>query len=211
MSGKNTNTATSDTFSSIGDLSNVFNYGLPAGESSLATGATTTAAGVGTLQNATSNLDPVTKYWSDILSGNRTAVMGAVAPTVNAVNDASDARLRQTANMGTSRGGGINSDLQQDQTRRQSEIDNAINQVRPQAAEGLTKAVATKGALGSELTSAGISEQGIGANLLGTSTTAAGSSGSLSLNEQAQSFTQDQALGEGLGSALLLGLSFINP
>src|SRR5208282_3437568 len=97
-------------------LTNLFNWGIPAGES-----ATGSALG----------------YWQNLMSGNRTARRAAVAPEINAATATSDASKRQLATSGTARGGGVNATNQTRSTDLMSKVDNLLFGVAPKAAGAL--------------------------------------------------------------------------
>lgn len=124
------------------DLSNLFNFALPAGESTFNQGA----ADTGTAGS----------YWRGILSGNRAALDASVAPERNAALAASDATKRQAATMGTARGGGVAGANRTigDQTR--AAIDNALLGARGKAAEALGRTGSTE--LSAALNALGLGE-----------------------------------------------------
>lgn len=109
----------------IQDIQNVFNYALPTAQAGQAEGA--------------GNLRTAGDYYKNILSGNRTAALQAIAPETASVRRASDASKRQLATSGTARGGGVAATNQQRETDTMSEINNALFGARPAAAKGLTQ------------------------------------------------------------------------
>jgi hypothetical protein len=94
------------------------------------------------------------RYSSALLSGNPTAVAGAVAPTTDAVAAQTAAAGRQRAATGTSRGGGTNAQDQQSSDLISSATQTAINTQVPGAAANL-------GSLGTTQTEQSISAAGI--------------------------------------------------
>jgi len=112
---------------SIGNLNNLFNFGMSAGKSGLATGGHTQASALGSLADANT-------YFKNLASGNRAATTQAVAPAINSTLAASDAAKRQQSAMGTARGGGVAGTNQQREQATQAQIDNALFGVRPAAA-----------------------------------------------------------------------------
>lgn len=111
-------------------LKNVFNYAIPQGEAGFAEGQ--------------AGLRKAGDYYSQLLSGNRTAVRQAVAPETAAVQARTDASRRQLATSGTARGGGVASTSQTAKDRAMAEIDQLLFGVRPGAAKGL-ESVAGRG------------------------------------------------------------------
>jgi hypothetical protein len=109
---------------SIGNLQNLFNFGLNTGQ------AGTSAGGA--------NLGTAGSYYSNMLSGSRPAVLQAMAPETNTIQARADAQRRQLAATGTARGGGTAGTNQQQQTDVNAAIDNALFAARPAAAKGLT-------------------------------------------------------------------------
>lgn len=78
-------------------------------------------------------------YYEPLISGDRSAVLQAVAPTVAAVNAQTDAQKRAIATSGTARGGGVNAVTQQLEGGKQAAIDQAITGARSGAAAGETQ------------------------------------------------------------------------
>src|SRR5271156_690770 len=79
----------------FGDLSSVFNFGMPVAQSAL-----------GGANN----------YYQKLLTGNRATMEQAEAPEINAVQAGADAQKRQLASTGTARGGGTAAASQQRDT-----------------------------------------------------------------------------------------------
>lgn len=127
---------------SMAGLNNLFNFALPAGESTFAQGAADTGT--------------ASSYWRNLLSGNRQALDAAVAPERNAALSASDAAKRQAATMGTARGGGVAGENRTIGDRTQAAIDNAIMSVRGKAAEALGRTGSTE--LSAALNALGLGE-----------------------------------------------------
>ncbi|MGH7184506.1 MAG: hypothetical protein ACREJN_21380 [Nitrospiraceae bacterium] len=109
---------------------NVYNAALPQAGKSLTSGTANENAG-------TSSLDAAKSYWQNLTSGNRTAVAGAAAPVANAAQAQGDAALREQAQMGTARGGGVNAENQQIKQNEQKQVTDAVAGVQPKAAEEL--------------------------------------------------------------------------
>ncbi len=104
-----------------GDLQNIFNYGLPAGQQGQ--------------QQGQEQLGQAGSYWSKLLGGDRTSIMSALQPEISSVTDQGNAQRRQAASMGTARGGGTNALNQQSQTQEAKQISNLVAGARPQAAQ----------------------------------------------------------------------------
>jgi len=94
----------------------------------IARGGAASAAG-GALQ------DQGAGYFQKLASGNRPAMMQAIAPEANAVQSQGDAARRQTAASGTSRGGGTAGANQTQKDAQMAQIDNALFGVRGGAAK----------------------------------------------------------------------------
>src|SRR5271163_1359224 len=108
-----TKTDRSNELQGFGDLSSVFNFGMPTAQSAL-----------GGANN----------YFQKLLTGNRATMEQAEAPEINAVNTGSDAAKRQLAASGTARGGGVAATNQQRDTATRATADNLLMQARPAAA-----------------------------------------------------------------------------
>jgi hypothetical protein len=155
-------------------LKNVFNWALPTAESAF-------GAGQKMLGGAMDTLGQAGGYYQKLLSGNRPAMLQAVAPETGAVRSASDAAARQQAASGTARGGGVAGANQQREDATMAKIDQLLFGVRPMAAEGATRVGATEaGVGGTELAAA--------TNVLGMGTDAAANLGALATKSRSQSF-----------------------
>ena len=146
---------------SMGNLKNVFNWALPTAES-----------GVNTALN----------YFSNIASGNRTAVRTAAAPQINAATAASDASARQLASSGTARGGGVAAANQRRGTDLNAAITNALF-----------------GARGAAAGQAGA----IGGQTLGAAAGAATGVGDLAARVTPETDAQNQAAGEATADLIM--------
>lgn len=134
--GSSASTDRNQTLTGYKDLSNVFNMGMDQSSKLSSTGTSTQAEGVSALQQPLS-------YYSKMLSGDRTALSQAIAPEANAVQAGADASKKQSANLGTARGGGVAGQNQTANDATTAKIDNALFQARPAAAQGETQ-VASK-------------------------------------------------------------------
>jgi hypothetical protein len=94
-------------------LSNLFNYGLGAGQGGQTAGS--------------SALGQARDYFSSLLSAGRTQTAQNAAPAVQAALAQSDATKRQEATMGTSRGGGTASAAREATTTANKQVDDIIN------------------------------------------------------------------------------------
>jgi hypothetical protein len=153
----------------FGDLSNIYNFGMAQGANQLNQGNTS-------LQGAQQQLQGPANYYAQLLSGNRSAAMNAVAPTVNAANAQSDAQSRQLSAMGTARGGGVNAAGQQMATNKQAAIDSAITQARSGAAQGATQVAGAESNIGGTQLAAAMNLLGLGESAASNLTSLAGDS-----------------------------------
>jgi hypothetical protein len=141
---------------------------------------------------ATQGYQPVTDYYSKILSGNQGAMASALAPEIGQINRGFNTAQQTSATL-TPRGG-PRADIAGDQTfARQGAITNLFQTARPQAAQGLL--------------STAQSAAGAGSNILGQATNALYGStvaGQSILGQQQQAVDlaakQGQAIGGGLFS-----------
>jgi len=127
----------------IGNLNNVFNFGMKGATGELGAGSA--------LQGAAGD------YYSKLLSGNRTAALSAIAPVANTATAQADAAKRQAVASGTARGGGANAASQQLDTSTRATVDNALNAAKAEAARGAST-------LGSTQVSQAANLLGIGSN-----------------------------------------------
>ncbi len=192
LGGNARNTDRQQQLTGMGDLQNVFNFGMNQGKTGYQTGA-------GTEAGALEQLGGPAAYYQKLLSGNRAAAMSAVAPTVNAVNAQTDAAARQNATSGTARGGGVNAANQQIDTSKQAAVENAITGAREGAAGGAAKVAGEEGQIGSTQLSAALNLLGLGERAAATSTELAGQS---RLTSQALHDEKAQQLGQSLAAIL---------
>jgi hypothetical protein len=169
FSGSGAKTDRKNQLAGYGDLNNVFNFALPNAKAGY-------NAGTDTQKSALSQLSSPAKYYSDLLSGDRSTTLQAVAPTVNAANAQTDAQKRQLAANGTSRGGGTNATSQQLDTAKMASIDNAITGAKEGAAVGATRVAGETSKIGDSQTNAALSLLGIGTTAAKDLTSLAGDS-----------------------------------
>jgi hypothetical protein len=151
---------------SVGNLNNLFNFGMNTGKSGLSAG--TEAQG------------GAQSYFQSILSGNRSANLQAAAPTTNAVLSQGDAQRRQQATMGTARGGGVASTNQTQRDAQMKQIDDALFGARGDAAKETAQ-------IGSAETT-----QGLGA--LNTASSATSSAGNIATDARQQAGQEQQQI-----------------
>ena len=160
IGGKNSNQQNQ----SIGNLNNLFNFGMNAGQNAISSG--------------NSALGAAGSYWSSLLSGNKANMNQAVAPETNAIASAGDAQRRQQASLGTARGGGVSGGNQQQQTSQNAAVDNALFSARPAAAAGATQV--------------GGAQIGEGTNLLNTASSATANAGKIATDARTQAAQEQQ-------------------
>lgn len=119
--GSSAKTDRNQTLNSYQNLNSLFNFGLNTAKGSVSAG------------NA--NQDAASGYFAKLASGNRPAMLQAVAPQTNAINQSADAARRQQSEMGTSRGGGVAGANQTADTDRMTQVNNALFGVQPEAAK----------------------------------------------------------------------------
>lgn len=155
FSGSGAKTDRKNQLAGYGDLNNVFNFALPNAEAGF-------KAGSETQKSALSQLSSPEKYYSDLLSGDRSQTLSAVAPTVNAVNAQSDAQKKQIANTGTGRGGGVNAVGQELETNKAGAIDTAVSGAKAGAAQGATRVAGETSKIGDSQLSSALNLLGMG-------------------------------------------------
>jgi len=121
----------------IQNLENVFNYAMP--------------TATGELKSGTEKLDTAGNYYQKLLSGNRQAVLGAVAPETASVTARADAERRQLNASGTARGGGTAALNQTAKDRTMAQVDQLLFGVRPEAAKGVADVGRTEASIGTNL------------------------------------------------------------
>lgn len=150
--GSSAKTDRNQQLNSYQNLNSLFNFGL-----------NTAKSGVGA---GTASQDQAAGYFSKLASGNRPAMLAAVAPETNAINQSADASRKQQGEMGTARGGGVAGANQQSETDRLTQVNNALFGVAPGAAKELADIGATR--TGQGLQAAGIGSNAAEANLFGS-------------------------------------------
>lgn len=165
---------------SIGNLNNLFSFGLDTGKAGVAKGNATTSAGLSGLGDANS-------YFKNLASGNRTTMMQAAAPEINAVENQSDAARRNAAADGTARGGGTASTNQTAKETTMAQIDNLLFGTRPAAAK---EEAATSG----KIADVGTAQSGMGIYGLQTAGGAASAAGNIATSARQQQIEGTQQI-----------------
>lgn len=93
---------------------------------------------------------PVSRYYGDILSGNRGKVFASMQPDIARINEGYDANLNAVSNL-LPRGGGRSAFFTEAPYRRTSDITSLLQTARPKAAEGLLNLGQTTGGQASNL------------------------------------------------------------
>jgi hypothetical protein len=193
IGGSASKTDRSNQLTSFSGLKNLFNWALPAGQAA-------TGAGQNILSGAASTAQNAGNYFQRLMSGNRTALQGAIAPAANAAQVQADAQRRQLAASGTARGGGVAGVQQQQKETTLAKIQNMLFGARTAGAEGSLQAARTQAGIGG-------TEAGIGTNLIGSAGTAASNLGELAGSSRQTSLQQDNAAGAAAGQ-LAMALLF---
>lgn len=111
---------------------NLFNSGLPMSMDQINSGNADANKGAG-------NVAYSADWWKGILGGDKNRFMELTAPATNAVAEQFDAQRAAQAELGTSRGGGVNATNQQAATERDKTINTARFSAQPVAAQELAK------------------------------------------------------------------------
>jgi len=137
----------------LGDLSKnyAFDYALPEGKKLLG--------------EAESTLQKPADYYSQLLSGNRAEMMGAVAPEVGAISDQYQ-QNKQNISKFTPQGGGQTSLLSELPFRQSRDVTTLLEKVRPEAAKGLERVSAAQGALSGQVTGEGLQSGALSLNAI---------------------------------------------
>lgn len=142
---------------------NLFGQGLGVGTSQ-------EGAGINTLNQAQSTLQPASDYWKSLLTAGRTQTAQNSAPAINAALAGKDAQTKQAAEFGTGRSGATVAQNAGASTATNANIDNIINQNliggREAGAKGLESTAGLQASIGGqELTNAmanlGLSQRSI--------------------------------------------------
>lgn len=193
IGGSSAKTDRNQTLAGYQDLNSAFNFANPAGQKQIATGQNTTGAGLSGLSNAAG-------YYAKLASGNRPAALQAIAPQTNAINAQADAARRQSATMGTSRGGGTAGANQQADTTKNAQIDNMLF-----GAQG--SGVSGEASTGGAIANVGENQTNEGLNLFGQGTGAAQDVTGDALNSRQTSYNINQQTQQGVTSAIMSGLA----
>lgn len=121
-----------------------------------------TKTGFGTTQTGLNTLGQAKNYFSNIMSGTRPAVMAAIAPELNAVNEAADASRTSGATFGTQRGGGTAATNAGAETQRMTDINNALFTARPAAAKEVERIGGAQADIGTSQANIGLGVGKIG-------------------------------------------------
>jgi hypothetical protein len=152
-------------------------------------GQADTKTGLSDVKGGLSDTEKASKYYSDILSGDPTKVMAAVAPETKAVGAQVDQAVKSTDTSGN-RTGGANAGLQDTKFKASGAVGDIIAKARGGAAGGLERTGASKAGTGLGEAGIGVSETGQGLGAESAATNAA-----LGLyGEAAQSRVQSQKI-----------------
>lgn len=146
--------------------------------------------GADLLGTGRSTLNQPLHYYQDILSGDRTKIMEAMAPGIAAINAQFRAPLTEAGITG--RGSALAPDLE---ASKQSAISNQIFQAQPAAADKLT-------GIASGLMNLGITQEGAGANVLHDAASETLNYDAIIRGIQAQASSQNAGMFGSLGQSL---------
>jgi hypothetical protein len=116
-------------------------------------GASTFGTGQGTVQQGVQGLDSSLSYYTDILSGNKSAMEAATAPEKSDILSQYRARRRKLAS--GARGGGTNEAVASSEFSQAGDVASLLQKLRPQAAQGAAS-------VSGKLADLGISESELG-------------------------------------------------
>lgn len=136
------------------------------------TGKTDTKTGLADVKSGLLDTDKASKYYSDILSGDPTKVMAAVAPETKAVGSQVDQATKESTVSGN-RSGGSNAGLQDTKFKAAGAVGDIINKARTSAAGGLERTGAQRSGVGLGEAGIGVSETGMGVGAESSATNAA--------------------------------------
>lgn len=136
------------------------------------TGTADTKTGLADVKGGLSDTEKASKYYSDILSGDPTKVMAAVAPETKAVGAQVDQAVKSADTSGN-RTGGSNAQLQDTKFKAAGAVGDIIAKARGGAAGGLERTGASKAGTGLGEAGIGVSETGQGLSAESAATNAA--------------------------------------
>lgn len=136
------------------------------------TGTKETSTGLADVKAGLADTDKASKYYSDILSGDPTKVMAAVAPETKAVAGQVDQATKESTITGN-RSGGSNAALQDTKFKAAGAVGDIINKARTGAAGGLERTGAARSGVGLGEAGIGVSETGMGVGAESSATNAA--------------------------------------
>jgi hypothetical protein len=177
--GSNASQATQNSLAGQKNLQDVFNYANPTGQAGYNAGNATTTGGLATTAQGASTLASPLNYWQKIASGNRPAVMQAVQPETNALQQQGDAARRQAVASGTARGGGLAGPMEEQKTGQMSQIDNLLASVRAAAPAAISDIGKTQAGIGLSTAQIGQDQVAKALQMLGLGTSAAAESSDL--------------------------------
>jgi hypothetical protein len=137
---------------------NLFSQGLGLGTAE-------SGAGLNTLNQAKSELQPATDYWKSLLTAGRTQTAQNAAPAIDAALAQKDALERARAQFGTGRSGGTVASDAEASTATSGTIDDIINKTqvagREAGAEGLAKTAGLTASMGGQELAFALSNLGL--------------------------------------------------
>lgn len=177
-------------------MNQLYNYTFPLGKQTAEEGRNTITEGMNTLKSPE-------QYFTDILSGSRPQLMGAIAPEVNAINEVAQAGRETEGAYGTGRGGGSAAANREAETERQKATYGSIFGARPQAAESLVGIGKVKSEVGLQQFSNALRALGLSQSAIESILQSAGQSRAIGSAEN-KDFMKDasSSIGGYLGSIL---------
>lgn len=180
---------------------NLLNYNAesatPQMGNATAAGNNALQTGMGYLNQFSNTLNAPSNYFQSLLSGNKAVTTAALAPDTSRINDTIAGATNSTGTL-TPRGGGRSSTLFNLPFQGQAQESGLFNQLRPQAAQGLTGIAGLQGNVGLGESAIGNSLLNTGANFLNAGTSAANALGGQASQSRAQNLAQANAVGQGL-------------
>ncbi len=170
----------------LGDLSKnyAFDYAIPKGKE--------------LLDQSMSGFGPVMDYYKQLLSGNRSEMMGAVAPEVEQIRSQYD-QAKKNISAFTPRGGGQTSILSELPFRQGADVQRLLQTVRPGAARGLGETAGQVGGLAGQVTGQGLQSAGLAQRSFEDML-------NMMMGKDAQSQQNASNMGEGLGKMMMMML-----
>jgi len=174
IGGSGAKTSRKNELGAWGNLNSIGGWATPSGENQITAGS--------------KNLNTASDFWNTLLSGDKTKIGQVLAPEISTITGQTQQQIDSNAEFGN-RSGGTNATLNTLQTTKNSEIQNLIDSLLPQAA--------------TQVAQIGTAQEGAGLGVLGTGESAFSTVGAQSTDILPTQYKMQQQIQSAIISSLI--------